>query len=388
MSSGQKRERRQALKKFEQKDIKRVAKKASLPVPVYQLPHRHPMRKDQIIEIAKWLHHNLPIRVAGIVMRFQGLPFSLAIREDVLEAQEKYIDTYLKISMVPEIVAKTDEKTWENVLAYTKCLDDTLVNHEDMLPLLIKGFSDLTMDRRKVEAAKFMNNIIGDRLALRLICNHQVEIVKEYNNRVPDQTPRFMGVFDMKFNLVELVERVYGQQQDECISMFGTNVPELKWDFVKADRGLHLNDKEEFKYIPHALEFILNEIFRNALMAQIKSHQNENGVTSVKAYKPIKVQITANKHDFIIKISDKGDGVDHEKVDNIWNYHIIGDEKYSGKEKDGCGLPISKVYAERMGGSLCMETIQGYGTDVFIRLPYLGNEKNQRLSSLDYVLEL
>ena len=37
----------------------------------------------------------------------------------------------------------------------------------------------------------------------------------------------------------------------------------------------------------------------------------------------------------------------------------------------GFGLPACKAYAEYLGGSLTMETLQGIGTDVFLRLKHL-----------------
>lgn len=37
----------------------------------------------------------------------------------------------------------------------------------------------------------------------------------------------------------------------------------------------------------------------------------------------------------------------------------------------GFGLPTSRAYAEYLGGSLTVETMQGIGTDVYLRLRHI-----------------
>ena len=46
----------------------------------------------------------------------------------------------------------------------------------------------------------------------------------------------------------------------------------------------------------------------------------------------------------------------------------------------GFGLPGSKAYVEFLGGSLTIETMQGIGTDVYLRLPRIdGNREPFRI---------
>ncbi len=42
----------------------------------------------------------------------------------------------------------------------------------------------------------------------------------------------------------------------------------------------------------------------------------------------------------------------------------------------GFGLPVSRVYANYLGGSLIINSIQGYGTDVHLRLKHF-NPKSE-----------
>ena len=41
----------------------------------------------------------------------------------------------------------------------------------------------------------------------------------------------------------------------------------------------------------------------------------------------------------------------------------------------GFGLPTSHAYAKYMGGSLDVQTMQGIGTDVYLRLKHINTQK-------------
>lgn len=46
----------------------------------------------------------------------------------------------------------------------------------------------------------------------------------------------------------------------------------------------------------------------------------------------------------------------------------------------GFGLPTSRAYAEYLGGSLCIQSLQGIGTDVYLRIKHIdGKEESFRI---------
>ncbi len=42
----------------------------------------------------------------------------------------------------------------------------------------------------------------------------------------------------------------------------------------------------------------------------------------------------------------------------------------------GFGLPVSRAYAEYLGGSLTLKTMPGFGTDVYLQLEHLDAAKS------------
>lgn len=112
-------------------------------------------------------------------------------------------------------------------------------------------------------------------------------------------------------------------------------------------------------------------------------------------YPPIQVTVSANDTDVYFRVSDQGGGMSRERYDCLWSYQTraqIGDfddfkevqkvpvsidERASqasqmGHRHLGIGLTMSKIYAEYWGGELQVLTMDGHGTDAYVRIPRLG----------------
>uniref|UniRef100_A0A2H6N1N5 Protein-serine/threonine kinase n=1 Tax=Micrurus carvalhoi TaxID=3147026 RepID=A0A2H6N1N5_9SAUR len=114
------------------------------------------------------------------------------------------------------------------------------------------------------------------------------------------------------------------------------------------------------------------------------------------------ITIANNDIDLIIRISDRGAGIPHDHVDKVTDYHFttaeasnqdprmnslfgnmveMGNSAQSGPMHGfGFGLPTSRAYAEYLGGSLTLQSLQGIGTDVYLRLKHIdGKEESFRI---------
>ena len=91
----------------------------------------------------------------------------------------------------------------------------------------------------------------------------------------------------------------------------------------------------------------------------------------------------------IFRISDKGGGISDEVLKEVFHYSFTTFKKKSAHQNSvlqdythnvnssetigsmagyGFGLPTSRVYAEFLGGSVQLQTLHGYGTDVYVKL--------------------
>ena len=127
------------------------------------------------------------------------------------------------------------------------------------------------------------------------------------------------------------------------------------------------------------------------MRATLENHVNENHVPDIS------FTIANNDEDFIIRISDRGGGISHELEDKVFEYHFTTADDQEDPETEnaddrgfinnlleganrgpsgpmygyGFDLPTARAYAKYLGGSLTLKSLQGIGTDVYLRLKHI-----------------
>jgi signal transduction histidine kinase len=100
---------------------------------------------------------------------------------------------------------------------------------------------------------------------------------------------------------------------------------------------------------------LLYQAFLNIFVNAIQSMQGGGSVT---------VQVSEEKEWYIIGIEDTGCGISQETLSRIF------DPFFSTKDKgSGLGLSIVRKIFEGHNGSIWIESVEGTGTKVFVKLP-------------------
>lgn len=208
-----------------------------------------------------------------------------------------------------------------------------------------------------------------------------------------------VGIIHKKFSPKSLIETSGRMVTKLCMDKYGVS-PKIKIDG-------HTN--ASFPYLPLPVEYILPELLKNAFRATYEHHK------ASPALPDIGITIAVNEKDYVIRIRDRGGGIPHGLQDKIFDYHFTtadGESSASSANntnKDnaddmafdnagmmgsavgmiceasssrglavmhgyGFGLPTSKAYAEYLGGSLTFQSMQGIGTDFYLRLGRLDIE--------------
>ena len=107
------------------------------------------------------------------------------------------------------------------------------------------------------------------------------------------------GIINISMNLKHIVDRWAAFVQQITQDKYG-HAPEIR---ISG----HVNSK--FPYIEMPLDYILPELLKNAVRATMEAHPGSKG----KNLPPIYVTIANNPTDFIIKISDRGGGIRHDR---------------------------------------------------------------------------
>ena len=170
-------------------------------------------------------------------------------------------------------------------------------------------------------------------------------------------------------------------------------------------------------HVPTHLEYIITELLKNAFRATVESGKERDPIeVTIAAAPPASDVATGAVDEFhatqsphrasstpgvTIRIRDRGGGISPEVIPSIWAYSFttFADEdvmdmgngsvgngttdalnKISGVGGDssslaglGYGLPLGRAYAEHFGGGVQVQSLWGWGTDVYLKLKGLGN---------------
>lgn len=195
-----------------------------------------------------------------------------------------------------------------------------------------------------------------------------------------------MGIINVSMRLKDVVEKWAEFVRRLAIHRYG-RAPDIR---LSGHVG------STFPYITLPLDYILPEIFKNAVRATIESHPD----ASETSLPSVHVTIANNEVDFILRISDRGGGIPHNVFHKVMNYNFTTSEDSTEQRLSndplvnmidagqsgtcsgimgpmhgfGFGLPTSKAYAEYLGGALTMQSLQGLGTDVYLRLKHIDSK--------------
>ncbi len=281
--------------------------------------------------------------------------------------------------------------------------------------------------------------MISQRISRRVIAEQHLALTDTFH--APWFSPgaklaesEFIGEVFLKCIAKDVVSRCGKAVRDILQRAYG---PKIVLPEIHIDGHLDAN----FPYILSHLEYIIGELLRNSVQAVAEKHQRRKDQgTSPEKPPPIEVTICESNQHVIIRISDQGGGIPHEKLPYLWSFSKgpasgkilanlgkvpklaatmqelrVEDEHGHGHEhghahgsrttegeggeigKDvnsslaslssrppnlrlGMGLPLSRVYAEYWAGSLALHSLEGYGVDAFLQISKLGN-KNEQLTT-------
>ncbi|XP_061103582.1 3-methyl-2-oxobutanoate dehydrogenase [lipoamide] kinase, mitochondrial isoform X1 [Conger conger] len=317
-----------------------------------------------VLSSAKYLQKELPVRIAHRIKGFRSLPFIIGCNPTILQVHELYIRAYHMLCDFPAI------KDQETETRYSTLVQQLLDDHKDVVTMLAEGFREC---RRHIQdenlVRNFLDTTLTSRLGIRMLATHHLALHEENAD--------FVGIICRRLSPKKIIEKwVDFAGRRLCEHQYGS-APRVRINGHVAAR---------FPFIPLPLDYILPELLKNAMRATMESH-----LDTPYNVPDIVVTIANNETDFVIRISDRGGGIPHSILAKVMDYHFSTAEQSaqdprmsnlfdsitnSGPQSGpmhgfGFGLPTSRAYAEYLGGSLSVQSMQGIGTDVYLRLKHI-----------------
>lgn len=91
----------------------------------------------------------------------------------------------------------------------------------------------------------------------------------------------------------------------------------------------------------------------------------DNAIEASRNGQNVIISMKHEKNDMVIKIKDRGIGIDKETIENI--FMPFYSKKSTGT---GLGMYIAKRIIEGQGGKIRVKSKTGWGTEVMLELPY------------------
>ncbi|CAK7266170.1 hypothetical protein SEPCBS57363_001955 [Sporothrix epigloea] len=225
------------------------------------------------------------------------------------------------------------------------------------------------------------------------------------------ETSSYIGIIDTQLCPARTI--------DSCAN-FVSDICELKYG-VRPQWRIDGEPNTTFAYVPMHLEYIATELLKNAFRAVVENKMHREPVVITIAPEPSGsssssssgsgsgsgnsssiLPLDDNAPGVTIRIRDRGGGICPDVLPNIWSYSFTTFSDYddfssgsgaSGGGGDlgdglgiiassnnggssiaglGYGLPLSRAYAEYFGGGIAVQSLHGWGTDVYLRLKGIG----------------
>lgn len=350
-------------------------------------------------ELAALLHEELPVRYARRIAMIESLP-DWQLNPSIANVQKMYVASFKELRMVdpdePEVFRQRLKAIKQRHL-YTN--------------LLVLGFKHYaqTKELSEKQINEWLDRFFALRISTNLLISQYIEMF-EYGHKEGDLDPYKSSVC-ADCNAVKIARHAAAVIQKLCEHWYGCS-PEIQ----VTDAGA-----EPFTFVPRYLFYILSELLKNSVRAVVE-HQSSLAPEARGSLPPVQVVVSSGADVISIRISDEGGGIAVDHLSHVWSYlyttakpadvptlrasvdaptdlKLVDTSAFSqpclqglqglGSLSDraeehnvllksplaglGCGLPLSRLYAQYLGGRVVLHTLPRFGTDVFIYLNSLGN---------------
>ncbi|KAL7797171.1 histidine kinase [Trichoderma afarasin] len=378
---------------------------------------RPPLSERSLLASANFTLSLIPIRLAHRLQALQNLPYIVVSNPNISQIYNNYLHS-LSI-LLPYWQAASKGRaitTLDNEIKFTNALAELVATHTDTIPVLAKGFLECRKYISPEEVTRFLDEHLRARIGTRLISEQHIALHFSSQPHFDPgasptpcpEHPTYIGVIDTALKPALIVESCAGFVADICELRYG----------IRPKLIINGEPETTFAFLPMHLEYIITELLKNAFRASIESRSDEPIEVTIAPEPPLKLQpggapeiktpsedlgvfksdaikpLDDNAPGVTIRIRDRGGGIPPDVLPNIWSYSFTTfseDDDVPGSTGNdglgaiatastggssiaglGYGLPLSRAYAEYFGGGIAVQSLYGWGTDVYLRLKGVG----------------
>jgi len=329
-----------------------------------------------VITVEKVLEQCTPYKVARVIKRELPARFATRLREieavpqwrtisGLIDVHSMLIESFYNIRLV-----HLDE---HHMLPFIDVIRDLRRRHRPVLQHLTQAAREMT-DKQVMtneEVSAWLEQFMTSRIGTEMLTAQFVSLL-EHPGGV------HFGIVDHRCDPTALCQKVIDQVLRNALANYSEKeVPKIR--LVSKHKDIR------FSFIPSYLANMIDELLKNSVMATIllrrKLRSAPPGAIRGRSIKGGDIEVTVSAdHDQVgIRISDAAGGVPFADSERVWDYmfstmpedmqtHFREETPLSGP---GLGLPLVKLYATYLKGSLEFMSVPGVGTDAYLFLSRL-----------------
>ncbi|KAI9774501.1 MAG: hypothetical protein M1839_001689 [Geoglossum umbratile] len=384
-----------------------IAAWATKPLHLLTLPDlirhgRPPLSPEALLSSANFTLSLLPIRIAHRIQALRNLPFIVVSNPHISKIYNNYLHSFTRLLPYTRKGVSTPEEENE----FTDVMAEVVQTHSNTIPTLARGFLECRKYISPQDVTTFLDQHLRARIGTRLIAEQHIALHFSSQEHGYDENEQssYIGVIDTQLHPATIVDR--------CGEFVG-EICELRYG-VRPTLVVDGEPDITFAYVPVHLEYIITELLKNAFRATIESRRPGDRercrpvVITIAAAPPgsaasiapgpggVLPQPDDSSSRITIRIRDRGGGISPEHLPKIWSYSFTtfshnsssassysdalntiatggGTEGMSTIAGLGYGLPLSRAYAEYFGGGIALQSLWGWGTDVYLSLKGVGS---------------
>ncbi|KAJ5584365.1 uncharacterized protein N7459_004165, partial [Penicillium hispanicum] len=385
---------------------------------------RPPLSKEALLASANFTLSLLPARLASRIQSLRNLPFIVVSNPHVSKIYNNYVHSLS--TLLPyqhrQITTLEEENQFGDVLA------DLVQTHTNTIPVLARGFLECRKYVNSDDVTRFLDTHLRARIGTRLIAEQHLALhfaSQPVNDAPTGSDDRVSSKSSIPSNYIGVIDTAL--QPARIIRLcedFVGEICELKYG-VRPRLEIGGEPDALFAHVPVHVEYIITELLKNAFRATIESGNEREPIEVTIAAAPdvpgnerpaqedsdAGFQFDArddaavmneaigyskpSSQSITIRIRDRGGGIPPEVLPHIWSYSFttFSDMDLHNSENGnldalntisasgghlssiaglGYGLPLSRAYAEYFGGSIAVQSLWGWGTDVYLTLQGVG----------------
>eukprot|EP00930_Biecheleria_cincta_P056773 TRINITY_DN42831_c0_g1_i1.p1 TRINITY_DN42831_c0_g1~~TRINITY_DN42831_c0_g1_i1.p1 ORF type:complete len:434 (-),score=68.80 TRINITY_DN42831_c0_g1_i1:84-1385(-) len=327
---------------------------------------------------AKLAFNELPIRYAQRILQIEGLQ-GWKTCPQLVEVHRLYSENFRDLRLV--------ELNVNALEPFTSLIEKIKGRMRPVIPQLATGMRALQHSSEgssegleESEITEWLDAFFLSRIGTEMLTSHYLAIARAEGQSKKQSR---VGVVDYDCDPVAICEQAARHTRKLCKEHFLTSndVDISVEQCVLANYDLE--SRIRFPYVPNYLFYIMVELLKNSARATVEAQDRTGNKRSIV------ITIGADPSQVAIRVLDQAGGIPFGVADRVWSYmystarNTKGASNFSMQGTPlagyGVGLPLSRLYARYLGGSLDLQSLPGGGTAAYLYLKRLESEAREEL---------